>query len=49
LILFPRKDGKAKKGEIPDSTADTLKSAAAKVQNIESHLVEKADPKKRQK
>lgn len=27
LILFPRKDGKHKKGEIPDSTAAQLKGA----------------------
>ena len=27
LILFPNKDGKVKKGMIPDSTADKLKSA----------------------
>lgn len=28
LILFPRKDGKVKKGEIADSTAEQVKSAA---------------------
>ena len=32
LILFPRREGKAKKGQINDSTAEQLKSAAASQQ-----------------
>ena len=32
LIVFPRRDGKLKKGLIKDATAEQLKSAAAKVQ-----------------
>jgi large subunit ribosomal protein L13e len=39
LILFPRRADKPKKGDIADSTADKLKSAEAKVQNISKHVV----------
>jgi large subunit ribosomal protein L13e len=49
LILFPRKDGKYKKGDIADSTADKLKSAEAKQQNKDSHVLPKGDLKKREK
>jgi hypothetical protein len=34
LILFPRREGKPKKGQINDATAEQLKSAAAKHQVI---------------
>ena len=49
LILFPKKAGKPKNGEIADSTAEVLKSTDAKTQNSDKHLVEIAAPKKRQK
>ena len=42
--MFPKRDGKPKKGEIHDSTADRLKSADAGKQNTEKHLI--AKPKK---
>ena len=41
LILFPRRDGKHKKGVINDSTADKLKSAEAEQQNRSKHIIEK--------
>jgi len=40
LILFPLKDGKAKKGEIPDATADQVKSEAAQIQNKSKNLID---------
>lgn len=49
LILFPIRDGKLKKGEIADSSADKLKSAAAEQQNKDSHLMAKPKPKLRVK
>jgi hypothetical protein len=49
LILFPRKDGKFKKGEINDSTADKLKSAQAEKQNLSKHIIEKPARKLKEK
>lgn len=48
LILFPRKEGKFKKGEIADSTADKLKSAEAEKQNLSKHVIEKPKRKLRE-
>lgn len=48
LILFPRRADKPKKGDIADSTADKLKTAAAKDQNTSKHVVEKPKRKVRQ-
>ena len=48
LILFPRRADKPKKGDIADSTADKLKSAAAGNQNTSKHVVEKPRRKVRQ-
>ena len=48
LILFPRRADKPKNGDIADSTADKLKSAAAKDQNTSKHVVEKPKRKVRQ-
>lgn len=45
LILFPRRDGKFKQGEIADSTADKLKGAD---QNTDKHILSKPAPKKRE-
>eukprot|EP00117_Sycon_ciliatum_P025011 scpid105773/ scgid20850/ 60S ribosomal protein L13-1; Protein BBC1 homolog len=45
LILFPRRDGKFKQGEIADSTADKLKGAD---QNTQKHLLTKPAPKLRE-
>ena len=45
LILFPRRDGKFKQGEIADSTADKLKGAD---QNTDKHLLARPAPKKRE-
>ena len=39
LILFPLKDGKFKKGEINDSTAEQIKSEAANTQNKDRHVL----------
>ena len=47
LILFPRREGKPKKGEINDSGADKLKSAAAAEQNTDKHLLERPHHKVR--
>jgi large subunit ribosomal protein L13e len=49
LILFPRKEGKFKKGEIADSTADKLKSAEAEKQNTTKHVLEKPPRKLKEK
>ena len=49
MILFPRKDGKFKKGEINDSTADKLKSAQAEKQNLSKHVIEKPQRKLKEK
>ena len=49
MILFPRRAGKPKKGDISDSTADRLKSAEAEKQNINKHVISKPAPKLRQK
>jgi large subunit ribosomal protein L13e len=46
LILFPRREGKPKKGDIADSTADKLKAAVA--QNTTKHVIEKPARKVRQ-
>ena len=48
LILFPRRADKPKKGDIADSTAEKLKSAAAKDQNLSKHVIEKPKRKLRQ-
>ena len=48
LILFPRKEGKFKKGDIADSTADKLKSAEAEKQNLSKHVIEKPKRKLRE-
>lgn len=48
LILFPRRADKPKKGDIADSTADKLKSAAAKDQNTSKHVIAIPKPKARQ-
>lgn len=48
LILFPRRADKPKKGDIADSTADKLKSAAAGNQNTSKHVLEKPRRKVRQ-
>ena len=45
LILFPRRDGKVKKGLIPDSTAEQVKSAAASNQ-ASGTLLPRAAPAK---
>lgn len=39
LILFPLKEGKHKKGMIPDSTAEKVASEAAKHQNSSRHVL----------
>lgn len=49
LILFPRRADKPKKGDIADSTADKLKSAAASEQNTHKHVLLKPDRKLREK
>ena len=49
LILFPKRDGKPKKGEINDSTADRLKSADASKQVLSKHLIEKSKVPLREK
>ena len=46
LILFPRKEGKPKKGDIADSTADKLKAIVP--QNTTKHVIEKPVRKVRQ-
>ena len=46
LVLFPLKDGKFKKGEIADSTAEQIKSEAASTQNTDRHIL--ALPKEEQ-
>lgn len=38
MILFPRRDGKPRRGEINDSTAEQLKSAAAS-QQASGHIL----------
>ena len=49
MILFPRRDGKHKKGVIHDSTADKLKSAPAEEQNRSKHVIEKPRRKLKEK
>ena len=49
LILFPRREGKPKKGEIADSTADKVKSAQAEKQNLSKHVIEKPARKLKEK
>ena len=49
MILFPRKEGKFKKGLISDSTADKLKSAEAEKQNTSKHVIGKPARKLREK
>ena len=49
LILFPRKAGKPKKGEVADSSAERLKSAEAEKQNHAKHLFVKPQKKLREK
>ena len=40
MILFPLKEGKAKKGEIADATAEQVKSDAASVQNRSKNIID---------
>lgn len=49
MILFPRREGKYKKGEIVDSTEEKLKSADVGKQNISKHVVDRAQIKLREK
>lgn len=49
LILFPRREGKFKKGPINDSTAEKLKSAEAEKQNLSKHVIEKPKKQLREK
>ena len=49
LILFPRKDGKYKRGEIHDTTSEKLKSAEAEKQNLNKHVIDKPSTKLREK
>ena len=49
LILFPKKAGKPKKGMVPDSTAERLKSVAAEKQNTHKHVLGKPKTKLREK
>ena len=49
MILFPRREGKHKKGVINDSTADKLKSAEAEQQNKSKHIIEKPRRKLKEK
>jgi hypothetical protein len=49
MILFPRREGKFKKGLINDSTADKLKSAEAEKQNTNKHVISKPSRKLREK
>jgi large subunit ribosomal protein L13e len=48
LILFPRKEGKPKKGIVADSTAEKVKSAASLAQNTSKHVIEKPKVRARQ-
>ena len=41
MILFPRREGKPKKGIINDSTAEKLKSAEAENQNLSKHVIDR--------
>ena len=41
MILFPRREGKPKKGIINDSTAEKLKSAEAENQNLSNHVIDR--------
>jgi hypothetical protein len=47
--LFPRREGKYKKGEIVDSTEEKLKSADAGKQNLTKHVVNRLKTKLREK
>jgi len=49
LILFPRKEGKPKKGLVSDSTAERLKTPEADKQNTSKHLLAKPERKLREK
>ena len=49
MILFPRREGKYKKGEIVDSTEEKLKSADVNKQNISKHVVARPSLKLREK
>jgi len=49
LVLFPRREGKYKKGEIVDSTEEKIKSAEAGKQNITKHAVARVVQKLREK
>jgi large subunit ribosomal protein L13e len=49
LVLFPRREGKYKKGEIVDSTEEKLKSADAGKQNLSKHVVDRVVQKLREK
>ena len=47
--MFPRRDGKHKKGIVNDSTAEKLKSAEAKQQNTSKHIFDKPERKLKEK
>ena len=47
--MFPRREGKPKKGIINDSTADKVKSAEAEQQNTSKHIIEKPRRKLKEK
>ena len=47
--MFPRRDGKHKKGVRADSTADKLKSAPAEEQNRSKHVIERPQRKLKEK
>lgn len=49
LILFPRKDGKQKKGEIADATQEKIESEAAKHQNTNRNVLDMPKTDKREK
>jgi len=49
LILFPRKEGKPKKGIIADATAEKLQSAEAKKQSLVKRIAGKPDARRREK
>ena len=49
MILFPRKEGKPKKGIISDSTAEKLKSAEAEKQNLSKHVIDRPPTKRTDK
>lgn len=47
--MFPKRDGKPKKGQVADSTAERIKSAEAGKQNLQKHVLPKPAAKLREK